>query len=146
MVFRCVTTRHPIYQLRDEMDRLLSGVFQSPPLATWGRHDGPAVNLWEEDDALKVEMEVPGVKSDHLDVSVVDNELAIHVELPEQKEEGVTYHRRERPVGSFGRRIPLPFEVDADHVSAELSQGVLRVTLPKSPTAKPHKINVNVVG
>jgi len=145
MVFRYVTTRHPIYQLRDEMDRLLSGVFPSSPLAAWGRREGPAVNLWEENDALKLEMEVPGVNQEQLDLAVADNELTIHVELPEHDdEEGITYHRRERPVGSFSRRIPLPVEVDAEHVSAELAGGVLRVTLPKAPAAKPRKIKVNV--
>lgn len=144
MVLRYAFPRHPIYQLRDEMDRLLSGVLPASPAATWGRGEGPAVNAWEEDDALKVEMEVPGVKHENLDISLVENELAIRVALPEHEEEGVTYHRRERPVGSFQRRIPLPFEVDADKVSAELSQGVLRVTLPKAPSAKPRKIAVNV--
>jgi HSP20 family protein len=146
MVLRYAFPRHPIYQLRDEMDRLLSGVLPSSPLGVWARREGPAVNAWEEDDALKVEMEVPGVKNENLDISVVENELVIRVELPEHEEEGVTYHRRERPVGSFSRRIPLPFEVDADKVAAELSQGVLRVTLPKAPSAKPRKIAVNVAG
>ena len=144
MVFRYTVARHPIYQLRDEVDRLLSGVFPSSPLASWGRREGPAVNAWEEEDAMKVEMEVPGVKHEHLDISVLEKELTIHVELPEQEEEGVTYHRRERPVGSFSRRVPLPFEVDAENVSAELSGGILCVTLPKALSAKPRKIEVKV--
>ena len=146
MVFRCVTPRHPLYQLRDEMDRLLSGVFQSSPLAAMSRREGPAVNLWEEGDTLRVEMEVPGVKSEQLDISVVENELLIRVEVPESKEEGVTYHRRERPVGSFSRHVPLPYEVDAERVSAELSRGVLLITLPKAASAKPRKIDVTVTG
>lgn len=144
MVFRYIATRNPLYQLRDEMDRLLSGALGASPVGVLARREGPAVNLWEEGDALKLEMEVPGVTQEHLDLSVVDNELTIHVELPEHDEEGVTYHRRERPVGSFSRRVALPVEVDAEHVSAELSGGVLRVTLPKAPSAKPRKIEVNV--
>lgn len=144
MVFRYIATRNPLYQLRDEMDRLLSGALGASPVGVLARREGPAVNLWEEGDALKLEMEVPGVTQEHLDLSVVDNELTIHVELPEHEEEGVTYHRRERPVGSFSRRVALPVEVDAEHVSAELSGGVLRVTLPKAPSAKPRKIEVNV--
>ncbi len=141
MVFRFTGTRHPIYQLRDEMDRLLSGVFQSPP--AWSvRRDGPAVNVWEDGDALRVEMEIPGVKSEHVDISVVEGELRIKVELPEIEEDGLAYHRRERPVGPSGRTVPLPFEVDAENVSAELSHGVLHVTLPKAPSALPRKIEV----
>ncbi|HLA86264.1 MAG TPA: Hsp20/alpha crystallin family protein [Thermoguttaceae bacterium] len=146
MVFRYTIPRHPIHQLRDEMDRLLSGAWPGGPLAAWARREGPAVNVWEADDALMVEMEVPGVKNENLDISVVENELVIRVELPETEQQGVTYHRRERPVGSFDRHVPLPFEVDAEHVSAELSRGVLRVTLPKVPSAKPRKIEVKVGG
>jgi len=59
------------------MDRLLSGFFggvADDPLAGRGQ---PAVNLWESEDALLVEMEVPGVKSDQVEISAVDNELSI---------------------------------------------------------------------
>ena len=144
MVYRYVVGRHPIYQLRDEVDRLLSGVFHTSPLSALTRREGPAVNLWEEDDSLALEMELPGVTNEQLDLTVVDNELSIHVELPEQTEDGMTYHRRERPTGSFTRRIPLPVEVDPDNVSAELTRGVLHVILPKAPSVKPRKITVNV--
>jgi len=144
MVFGYSTTRHPIYQLRDEMDRLLSSVFPGNSWPAVNRPEGPAVNLWEDDGGLKVEMELPGVKDEQLDISVVERELIVKVEVPESETEGVTYHRRERPVGSFRRAIPLPFEVDAERVSAVLTRGVLEVTLPKAPSALPRKIEVKV--
>ena len=100
------------------------------------------MNVWEQDDAILVELEVPGVKKEHLDLSVVGKELSIRIERPDGEQEGVVYHRRERPVGNFSRVLPLPSEVDANRVSAELHDGVLTITLPKAESAKPRKITV----
>lgn len=137
--------QNPMAQLRREMDRLISGLWPDGPEFPWPGtvRNQPAVNLWETADALQVEMEVPGVKGDQMDISVVGNQLAIKIDRPEPQEEGVTYHRRERPVGAFTRLIELPSEVDADKVQAELTNGVLLVTLPKAEAAKPHKIHVS---
>ena len=144
MVFGYRTTRHPFHQFRDEVDRLLTGVLRP---AADGFLPGvfrsqPAINVWEQNDALKVEMEVPSIKSDQLDISVAGGELLVKVNAPDVAEEGVTYHRRERPVGSFSRIVRLPVEVDADRVEADLRDGVLTITLPKAESAKPRKINV----
>jgi len=89
-----------------------------------------------------IEMEVPGLKSDQLEISVVGDELSIKVQRPDLQQEGVTYHRRERPVGEFARVLRLPAEVEADHVEAELRDGVLSITLPKAERARPRKISV----
>jgi len=144
MVFRYVSSRHPIHQLRNEMDRLLNGFLGnvgelSWPLAPRGR---PAVNLWETEDALMAELELPGVKSDQLELSVVGDELSIKVQRPDVEQQEVTYHRRERGVGSFARVLRLPVEVDAERVEAELRHGVLTITLPKSEAARPRRIEV----
>ncbi|MBN1395910.1 MAG: Hsp20/alpha crystallin family protein [Pirellulales bacterium] len=134
---------NPFRQLRDEMDRLLTGYLPlADGLAPQFFRNQPAVNLWQREDALVVEMEVPGVKSDQVDVSVAGGELSIRINRPETAEEGVTYHRRERSVGSFGRMLRLPVEVDPDRVEAEIRDGVLTVTLPKAESAKPRKITV----
>ncbi len=144
MVFGYQGTRHPIHQLRDEVDRVLTG-FLGPAadglLPSMFRGQ-PAVNLWEKDDALVVEMEVPGIKSDEVDVSVAGGELSVRINRPDLAQEGVKFHRRERPVGSFNRVLRLPLEVDANRVEAALHDGVLTVTLPKAESAKPRKINV----
>jgi HSP20 family protein len=144
MVFGYQNTRHPLNQLRNEVDRLLTG-FLGP--GTEGVLPGifrnqPAVNVWEQQDSLKVEMELPGVKSDQLDISVAGAELSVKVNRPDVDQEDVTYHRRERPVGTFSRIVRLPIEVDANRVEADLRDGVLTITLPKAESAKPRKINV----
>lgn len=145
MVFRCVNTRHPLNQVRDEMDRLLTGVAEYTataglwPRTSRGQH---AVNLWEEGDTLNVELEVPGLTNDQVDISVVAGELTIELHRPDSKQEGVVFHRRERWFGEFKRVLRLPFDVDADRVVAELHDGVLNISLPKAESAKPRKISV----
>jgi HSP20 family protein len=144
MIFRYPNVQYPFHQLRDGVDRLFTGVFgptaetMLPPVF----RSQPAVNVWERDEALVVEMEVPGVKSDQVDVSVVGGELSIKIERPQAEQPNVKFHRCERPVGSFTRVLRLPVEVDANRVEAELHDGVLSVTLPKADVAKPRKINV----
>ena len=87
------------------------------------------MNVWEDENALRVELELPGLKSQEVSLSVVGDELSIKVDRPDVQQTAVTYHRRERGVGSFARVLRLPVEVDADRVEAELRHGVLTITL-----------------
>jgi HSP20 family protein len=136
---------YPVAQLRDEVDRLVGdflgnvhGVSQA-----WGAARGfPAVNLWEEGDALFAEAELPGVKTEDIDVSVVGSELTIRGRRPESAGESTSFHRRERGTGEFSRTLRLPFEVDPAAVEATLRDGVLLVKLPKAASARPRKIQV----
>ena len=148
MMMRYLGPRYPVQQLRREMDRLLSGFAGNVsemawPLAGRGR---PALNAWETDEGFHVELELPGVKGDQIELSVVGDELSIKVERPDVEQEGTTYHRRERPVGSFARVFRLPLPVDADRVAADLRHGVLTITLPKAESARPRKIRVSPEG
>ena len=135
---------NPLRQLRSEMDHLLGDIFAPAlegfsPVAVRGQ---PAVNLWDQGEELLLEMELPGVKAEQIDVSVAGDELTIKVERPEVTDEGVTYHRRERPTGAFTRALSLPCAVNAERVNAELDNGILALRLPKTEAAKPRKINV----
>jgi len=144
MVFRYWGGRHPVQQFRQDMDRLMNGVLNNVSEMRWplaGRNQ-PAINLWEDTAAIYAELELPGVKSDDLELAVAGAELSVKVDRPDVEEEGVTYHRRERGVGSFARMVQLPVEVDPEGVEAELVQGVLTVRLPKSEAARPRKIKV----
>jgi HSP20 family protein len=140
MVFRYNFPRGTANQLRQEMDRLLSSFVGN--FADGGRpwidRGQPMINLWETEEALMAEAELPGVQQDQIDISVVGNDLTLKVERPELEKEGVTFHRRERPSGSFVRVVQLP----ADRVEAELRNGVLTLTLPKAESARPRKISV----
>jgi HSP20 family protein len=137
----------PFHQLRSEFDRQLGGVWDNlaavAPRFAAGRVF-PAVNVWEEGDTLYAEAEIPGLKSEELDVSVVGNELTIKGQRAGAADES-SYHRRERGAGSFTRVIRLPLEIDAANVEAQLQNGVLLLKLPRHENAKPRKINVNAI-
>ena len=102
----------------------------------------PLINVWEANDSIFVEAELPGVKQDDLDISVVNDQLSIKAERKEEVEADSVYHRRERSTGTLMRVLQLPAEVDADRVKATLTDGVLLIELPKSEAAKPRKIEV----
>jgi HSP20 family protein len=138
----------PVNRLRQEMDRVVNEVFA--PMANevnaWFQPGtgGPRLNVWEENDTFYAEAEVPGLRQEDIDVSVIGKQLTIkgkRESAPENKE--TVFHRRERVVGEFVRAVTLPAEIDAEKVSATLNGGVLTVTLPKAEAAKPRKINVH---
>jgi len=83
-------------------------------------------------------MEVPGIKSDQVDISVVGTSCRSR-SIARRGAEGVTYHRRERPSGSFGRTLTLRWESRRGSGRAETRDGVLTITLPKAASAKPRK-------
>lgn len=133
----------PANQLRSELDQFFANFLGNP--GGNGLDVFPPVNVWEEQDNLYVEAELAGVKENDLDLTVVENELILkgqRAESTDSTSDGKTYHRRERPVGSFTRVIRLPFDVDANGVKASFENGVLLVTLPKAEAAKPRKVQV----
>lgn len=104
----------------------------------------PAIDVFEKDDKFVVKAELPGMKKEDIDVSVVGDMLNIKGEKKtetELKEEN--YYRSERSYGSFFRSIPLPSTVDADKIEANYEDGVLEVTLPKVAKVKPKKVKVS---
>jgi HSP20 family protein len=103
----------------------------------------PAVNLWEDNDNVYLEAELPGVEFKDLEIYVSGgNELTLKGERkPAVPERGV-WHRQERTFGAFSRSLTLPFPVDPDKVEARLENGVLFVKLAKHEAAKPRKIKV----
>jgi HSP20 family protein len=103
----------------------------------------PAVNLWEEEDKVFVEAELPGLDPKDLEIHVTGgNQLTLKGERkPNVPEKGVV-HRQERGFGSFVRVLTLPFPVDADKVDARFENGVLLIQLAKHEAAKPRKIAV----
>lgn len=136
---------HPMGQLREEVDRLFADFFgngagNAGRLATGGGF--PALNVWERGEELYVEAEVPGLKVDDVDISVVGGELIIKGKRMDLEEQDAVYHRRERGVGEFHRSVRLPLEVDVETIQAKLTDGVLLITLPKAEAARPRKIQV----
>ncbi len=128
-------------RLQNEMDRVF-GVRLGGPLAPARAY--PPVNLWEDDDYLYVESEIPGMKLDQIELFVSDeDQLTIQGERKSPQDDTAIRQRGERAFGRFSRVIALPTGVDADQTTAEYKAGVLTVRLAKKEEAKPKRITVS---
>jgi HSP20 family protein len=97
------------------------------------------VNVREEDDAYVLSALVPGLKSDEVNIQVLEDVLRIQGEY---KADESNYLVRELPNGSFTRTLRLPAEIDAEHVEANITDGVLTLRLPKAESARPKQIKI----
>jgi HSP20 family protein len=124
--------------LRKDVDRLFDRFFEPgwPEMPTLGEWQ-PTVDVTEDKDAVTVKAELPGVEQKDIAVSLQDGVLTIKGEKQAEKEEkDKRFHRVERSYGAFVRSIRLPAAVDAGKVTASFKDGVVTITLPKSPEAK----------
>lgn len=105
----------------------------------------PSVDLEEGDQEYLIKADLPDVKKENVKVGVQDGVLSLEGERQREKDEKTKkYHRVERVYGRFVRRMALPTDVDQQQISAEFSNGVLRVRLPKSAASKPRTVDVKV--
>lgn len=128
-------------RLREEMDRLFGSLVPTQPNSWFDVAAYPPVNVWENGEAIFVEAEVPGLALEDLELSVHGDALTIGGERKVPVTEAA-YHRRERGNGKFRRVLRLPVPIDQDKIDASLKEGVLLLTLPKAPEARPRKIAV----
>ncbi|MFJ1543269.1 Hsp20/alpha crystallin family protein [Micromonospora chalcea] len=131
-----------IVQLHQRMNQLRSSMLGPAPFAAMAQGSTPLADVSETDDAYLVEIDVPGVDRKNLNVEVAASELRVSGEIIEKQKIGWLRHRTRR-VGRFAYRADLPCDIDTDHVSADLADGVLTVRVPKSEAAKARRITVN---
>ncbi len=150
-VLRTVTPRdtfREIEHMSDRLNRLLSerrmpaeGTEESMALADWA----PVVDVMETDEEFQIRAELPGVEKKQVKLSVENGVLTISGRREQEKEEtGKRYHKIERAFGTFTRSFTVPDMVNQEKVTAEYTNGLLVVHLPKSEKAKPKSIAVTV--
>ncbi len=106
---------------------------------TWN----PRVDIYEKDNNLVIEAEIPGAKKEDIEVKIKDNSVIIRGEVKKEEEKkDENYYRSERFYGKFERVIPLPVEVKAEDAKATIEDGILRLEIPKVTTEKEVKIEV----
>jgi len=134
----------------EEMERRFEDIFGRSLLPAWRRlpleERGwvPALDVFEKEDRFIVKAELPGMKEDDIDVSVVGDTLTIKGEKKTESEvKDEDYYCCERSYGSFFRSIALPSSVDAKKIEASYADGVLEVMLPKAPEVKPKKVPIS---
>ena len=143
MLFQRLTDTDLFGSLRD-MQRLQSSLNRllSTSVPTQAA-EFPPINVWTSENGAIVRAEIPGVAPEDVDISLVNDTLTLRgFRKPEDLSEGESRHRQERGHGQFTRSLQLPFGIEADHVQAKFSNGVLQITLPRAEAEKPRKINV----
>ena len=103
----------------------------------------PAIDVSEDEDAVTITAEIPGLNKKDLDVTVDDGVLTLRGEKKEgEVTEDANYHRVERRYGQFERRMRLPEYVDASKIDATYTNGVLKLRMPKAEAAKAKSIQI----
>ncbi len=103
----------------------------------------PSVNVLSSNDEMVIECELPGIKREEIDLSIAGETVVIKGSKKCKRETDDTqYHRKERGSGDFSRTVVLPEKVDADNISASMSEGILTIRLPKSEAASLKKIKI----
>jgi HSP20 family protein len=122
-----------LMELRTRFTSVLERVMMTPPpnLSATSSAFEPAVDIWETDTGLVVEVELPGARSDAVEVRLEQHQLIVSGQLPSSPGVEGRHLCVERPRGRFHRAIPLPADV-AGEPAATLSAGVLEVRLRRS--------------
>ena len=115
--------------------------FTQQVLGTAARPAVMPLDAWRDGDQFIVELDLPGVKTDSLDLDVERNVLTVRAERP-----GLDQNREmlaaERPRGVFSRQLFLGDNLDTDKIDANYHDGVLRLTIPVAEKAKPRRIEI----
>jgi HSP20 family protein len=131
---------------RSNFDRLFDGFWFGRDSESGSLGNlSPQVDVAENEDGLNVSVELPGLDSDDIKVSLENGVLSISGEKKreiEEGKEGTEYHLVERRYGRFQRSFTLPRGIDTEKATAKFENGVLNVTLPKSAKAKAKLIEV----
>ncbi|HHE65306.1 MAG TPA: Hsp20/alpha crystallin family protein [Bacteroidetes bacterium] len=141
-----IVKRNPRYNwnllnLGDEINRLFGGLYSE-----FDRNEcawAPSVDIVEQEDKLMLNAELPGIEKEDVKISFQNNILTIEGEKKQQSEaKDDDYFRTERFYGKFCRSFTMPSDIDSENISADYSNGVLTVSLPKSEKAKPQQIEI----
>jgi HSP20 family protein len=126
--------------LVDNVSRWFDDMFVDFPS---GRSSVPAVDVRETEAEYLMEVDLPGLSEKDIEVKLNNSLLTVSSKKEEKKEEKENgYLMRERRATSFCRSFVLPEEVDKEKIGAEFKNGVLQLTFPKVPAAKPKTIEV----
>ena len=135
---RAMARWDPIRELA-RFQREFDGLYTGPSGAV---HQFPAVNVWVNESEAYLTAELPGIDPANLDINVEGETVTLSGRRMPEANGGTEYHRRERLHGEFNRQVLMPFRIDAQHVNAQLTKGVLTVKLPRAEEDKPKKIAI----
>lgn len=137
-------TNRPFSELALDFENIIEHVFGEggSKAADWA----PRANVMESDTGYVVELELPGISSDEVNVELKDGILEVSGSKSMEPEEGIRLIKSERRTGTFGRKFKFTSQLDSEKISAEFKHGILTIDLPKSEKILPRKIDVKVAG
>ena len=123
-----------------ELDRLTQQLLT--PQGTMARPAAMLMDAWREGDSFYVELDLPGVSQDSIDIDVERNVVTVRAERPARASD-VELVAAERPRGVFSRQLVLGDNLDTEHIQASYDSGVLTLQIPVAEHAKPRKIEIS---
>ncbi|WP_027578646.1 Hsp20/alpha crystallin family protein [Bradyrhizobium sp. Ai1a-2] len=134
---------NPFAFLQQEIDRVFDGLSRNFPAFTAAGRTLPSMDVSETDKTIEITAELPGLEQKDVELNLADNLLTIRGEKKNEREEKAKdYHLVERSFGSFARSVELPAGVKAEDISAEISKGVLKVTVRKPEPKQSKQIEI----
>jgi len=133
-----------VVSLRDAMDRLFEDSFISPRLFGNAGGRGVTANLFETAEGFILQIPVPGVKAEDVEITVQQNTLSLKWDSKVQIPENATTHWLGFQSGQYQQAFTLPAPINPERVEASVHDGVLNLSLPKTEHAKARTIKVNV--
>jgi HSP20 family protein len=121
-----------------EFDSLLNQMFGPSGL----RVGHTPAGIWEDENVYHIELDVPGVDRDNVDITLDKGTLAITVERKHGETDSRKGWREERFYGKVTRSFTLPETIDPESIAAEMNNGVLHVSVTKSPAGQLRKIEI----
>lgn len=131
-----------LHDLRHRMNRLFQdsdGTQNAPAPGTWV----PPVDVSESPTEIVIQIELPGLRKDEIDIQLTGDTLRISGERrPQELARSEHYHRIERSYGAFSRAFQIETAIEAGDVVASYEDGVLSITLPKREAVRPRQIPI----
>lgn len=130
-------------RLENEINRIFKELVPEEKLETQVVSWSPRVDIYEKDNNLIIEAEVPGARKEDIEVKIKDNSVVIKGEVKkEEDKKEENYYRSERFYGKFERVFTLPADVKTEEAKASFENGILKLTIPKATGAKEVKVEI----
>ena len=142
-----VTPLNGVFSRMANLNRAIDEVIGRADESNYGAYWTPALDAWETEHAFVVQLDLPGLTPDQVDVNFDRNTLTVRgtrgATIPQPEKDGeVRVFFAERAPGSFSRSLRFPLYVETSKIEASFTNGVLTITIPKAETAKPRKIEI----
>jgi HSP20 family protein len=132
-----------VVSLRDAMDRLFEDSFISPRQNAGWSGRGTNSNLYETAEGFTLQIPMPGVKPEDVEITVQQDTVSLKWETRVQSPEGATIHWRGHQSGRYHQSFMVPAPINAEGVEAQYNDGILTLNLPKAAHARARTIKVN---